>query len=692
MLQTPPLLLAAALLFWGWQGGLIWFAALMAVIVEASRWVRWRLDFTLPDYNRLFDLCTVLVGMTAVYCITTRGAANEVMMFFESVNFTGKQQAMERTIGTAYVFFQWWPIVLFPIVVVQAYGAREILPWSTFSLLIRRQLKREGKPQLPTPGCNVAYPYFAICLLSSSLTNYQPGGFYFGFCLLVAIALWSNRPRRFSKPVWVIAFLGIAALGYWGQLKLHQLQAVVETKFAGLISEWFRGTTRREIGTDIGFLGRMKGSGTIVMRLKTEGQPPELLKDVAYNTFMRGRWALSQSATDQVHPELDGQSWRLLGQYGSQKKIEIAVSLPGGSGLLAAPVGTVEFLRLPVASLATNRLSVKKVAGAPSLLVYDAIYGKRDPFDSLPLVFDEGSPDLNVPREEQKVTRAIVNGLRLEELPKSDRVQAIADYFVTNRFQYSTFLPAVLRANTKSLTMTGFFLTRSKAGHCELFATATVLLLREAGIPARYVVGWSVQEEDGASDRFIVRERHAHAWTEYWLNGHWRTLETTPSSWFALEEERASFWEPIRDRWSDFWHGFARWRYYGATEDLRKYLLSALLILVAVLAGRLVFRKRRGRTPDGKADANGAGGFWPGADSEFYAVERKLIQMGYERYAGETLTGWATRLQSTPAVPAELIRATIRLHYRYRFDPLGVDASDRKALRSTADQILRLSA
>ncbi|MBT8330725.1 MAG: transglutaminase-like domain-containing protein, partial [Deltaproteobacteria bacterium] len=36
------------------------------------------------------------------------------------------------------------------------------------------------------------------------------------------------------------------------------------------------------------------------------------------------------------------------------------------------------------------------------------------------------------------------------------------------------------------------FLTRSRSGHCEYFATATVLLLRQAGIPARYARGYSV--------------------------------------------------------------------------------------------------------------------------------------------------------------------------------------------------------
>ncbi len=56
MLKTPPFMLAAAILFWGWQTQMLGLAALMAVLVEVSHWIKWRVEFTLPDFNRIWDL------------------------------------------------------------------------------------------------------------------------------------------------------------------------------------------------------------------------------------------------------------------------------------------------------------------------------------------------------------------------------------------------------------------------------------------------------------------------------------------------------------------------------------------------------------------------------------------------------------------------------------------------------------
>ena len=58
------------------------------------------------------------------------------------------------------------------------------------------------------------------------------------------------------------------------------------------------------------------------------------------------------------------------------------------------------------------------------------------------------------------------------------------------------------------------FLLRTRSGHCEYFATATVLLLRQLGIPARYAVGYAVHEATGR--KYVVRQRDAHAWCLVW--------------------------------------------------------------------------------------------------------------------------------------------------------------------------------
>ncbi|MBQ7345542.1 MAG: hypothetical protein IJW45_05720 [Oscillospiraceae bacterium] len=72
-----------------------------------------------------------------------------------------------------------------------------------------------------------------------------------------------------------------------------------------------------------------------------------------------------------------------------------------------------------------------------------------------------------------------------------------------------------------------WFLTQSSTGYCVHFATATTVLLRSAGIPARYVEGFAVEAHPGKTS--IVRGTNAHAWVEYYTDGiGWRVLEPTP--------------------------------------------------------------------------------------------------------------------------------------------------------------------
>ena len=80
-----------------------------------------------------------------------------------------------------------------------------------------------------------------------------------------------------------------------------------------------------------------------------------------------------------------------------------------------------------------------------------------------------------------------------------------------------------------------WFLENSETGYCVHFATAATVLLRAAGIPARYVEGYMVNCREGSD--VIVSNQEAHAWVEYFdsESGDWRVLEATPAD---LEEER----------------------------------------------------------------------------------------------------------------------------------------------------------
>jgi len=61
------------------------------------------------------------------------------------------------------------------------------------------------------------------------------------------------------------------------------------------------------------------------------------------------------------------------------------------------------------------------------------------------------------------------------------------------------------------------FVSEHPQGHCEYFATALALMLRSRGIPSRLVIGYCCDEFDPATQSFRVRQLHAHAWVEAYL-------------------------------------------------------------------------------------------------------------------------------------------------------------------------------
>lgn len=81
-----------------------------------------------------------------------------------------------------------------------------------------------------------------------------------------------------------------------------------------------------------------------------------------------------------------------------------------------------------------------------------------------------------------------------------------------------------------------WFLNNGETGYCVHFATATAVLLRAAGIPARYVEGYTANVTEGTSS--TVRGRQAHAWVEYYVPMvGWVMLESTPAGFAGTEPQ-----------------------------------------------------------------------------------------------------------------------------------------------------------
>ena len=75
------------------------------------------------------------------------------------------------------------------------------------------------------------------------------------------------------------------------------------------------------------------------------------------------------------------------------------------------------------------------------------------------------------------------------------------------------------------------FLLRSKAGHCEYFASAAAMMLASRGIRARLVTGSYGGDSGLFSSSVVVRAQNLHAWVEADLDGSgFRAFDPTPAS------------------------------------------------------------------------------------------------------------------------------------------------------------------
>ncbi|MCL2697141.1 MAG: transglutaminase-like domain-containing protein [Oscillospiraceae bacterium] len=108
------------------------------------------------------------------------------------------------------------------------------------------------------------------------------------------------------------------------------------------------------------------------------------------------------------------------------------------------------------------------------------------------------------------------------------RAVTIENFFKTN-FTYSLTVDNHSGENS----YLGNFLFETQSGHCALYATAMTLMLRELGIPARYVTGFVAgginAVPHGGRYLHTILERDLHAWVEVYFEGvGWIPFDPTP--------------------------------------------------------------------------------------------------------------------------------------------------------------------
>jgi transglutaminase-like putative cysteine protease len=643
-MNTFPMLMAGALLFWGWETHLFIAAVVMAAALEGSRWLRLRWEFSDADLNRFCDLCLVLFLGAGLVLYT-----NEDRLIF------------------IFKFIQWLPMMFFPIMLAQAYGTRTVIPLSAFSWLLRR----DPDTALARKSFNISFAYFAVCLAAASASTQPNGYFYWGVSLLVLLALTSARPRRVSGLTWVALVLAVAVAGQSMHQQLRHLQNAMETALGGWLAELSRqAPDSRECRTTIGEKGRMKLSPRIVLRIHVPPgeNPPTLLREAAYDAYKNQTWwATSNDFTAIPIAGATNDTIHLLPRKNVSSALEIADYLRNGQGLLPVPQGAFELDDLPAVAH-TNRLGVIEIDPGPGLANFRASYGGGASLDGQP-----GPMDLTVPDNEKAALDQVADSLNLMALTERQKIRAVSRYF-REHFTYTLSPPA----RDEHWTPLGQFLLKTKAGHCQYFATATVLLLREIGVRARYITGYAAPASAREGDTYLIRERHAHAWALVYHSDSktWEQIDTTPTGW--AEAQESAWWQPASDFCSNLFFQFSKWR-WGKTS-FAHYAEEMLVPLILYLLVRIATSQHRKSESSKDADVP----VWPGLDSELFLINRRLSELHLSRLPHEPLAEWQRRLEEAFPASANLGRI-FHLHRRLRFDPRGLEGRDRELLQREAE-------
>jgi hypothetical protein len=394
-------------------------------------------------------------------------------------------------------------------------------------------------------------------------------------------------------------------------------------------------------------LGSTRGmlqSDAIVLRI--EGERPAYLRGAVYDRYDGHFWLMSGGAR-MLHPvraDAGRGTTRITLVRGAPNGPDMRWFLPPGACDLGLPEGTVQ----------ADAFGVARRGGGPEPRAIDlrtsGCSSARPPLDvTPPSDLDRSlSHDLAVALDPIAATFTRGASTPRAEL---DLIQR----------GLSTFEYSLSVARDERLDPIVDFLTVHRAGHCEMFASAMVLLARARGIPARVVGGYRVTEVNPLTGRAVVRDKNAHAWVEAWIDGAWHAWDPTPSTeTFAAKPSWLSLVSDVLSSWGD-----------GAAERLARIGTLGLVAVFAGVAALLLFvRWARARLGGPRGRKRRDGLVAPSLPS-FDRLVAALEAQGLARESSEPIEAFARRLDAEGTAWAKSAAAALLDYAGLRYGGVG---------------------
>lgn len=487
--------------------------------------------------------------------------------------------------------------------------------------------------------------------------------FFFTAGFGLALELARYRPLRLIPLVVFLLFSTAIALGT--SRLLPWAQPWVETKAGDFLAPARTARAGLSLNSRLGEIEELGLSREVALRVWSDR--PQYLRARVYKAFTGHAWNRGSevgrrpmtpaTAVDPGHAQwlddVPGTTWRVLPAGGAPVRSRILLERRPPAGALLAP-GGVELARL----------------GSNPSWVDSA--GVLEPWGSSPdlyaVVNHESLPDV-APDEECLDTAAVVD-VRLRDL--AEKLQQGADpatrvrrtlTYLEDHCTYSLQVGQFL-----SKDPVGEFVFDKKRGYCEYFASAAAVLLRLQGVPARYVVGYSVRPSNLEGGHYVVREADAHAWVEAWVEGKgWISLDPTPAAQFESMRAKirggpvAGLWERLKA-----WAGelIALVKAGGAWVALRQQVLPVLAAISALaLVGWLVQKRPRRRVARPQVAVVDAAPMPPELKELLGLLDRRWRRSGHPRPPSRAPLEHLLALPEAARAGRDIVDALYRFRY-----------------------------
>ncbi len=630
-------LLGISLIFWSWSVGSWPLGLILTALLESPRWMPWRFQLQEKMLGRIFKLYLFLV----------------VVVFFLLL-------IMQLQEGI-YTFAQWFPLLAAPVMVLQLYHEQESLP---LQRLFSSSMHRPSNSVSPSPEkFDLRLFYVFITLIATSISAPDTIWTFLSFAAIVALSLWHARPGHFRLLKWGTLTSLALLLAFFIKGSLADLQVWVEAVTTDwLASDWSEADVFRS-HTAMGQVGKLKLSSKILMRVRASDQRSLLLRQASYNTYLSGTWHMRQLIFQDLTKDPKTNTWPLSEHTPrARQQLSVSSNLKKGQGVLALPKGSYALHNERPGDLSRNSNGSVRIKNAPGPLDYVVYYSQTADENSKP-----SDADLRIPDSHRALIGKIVSEIGINKLSRQAAPKILGNYFEEN-FRYS-----LIQDDRDMLSKPlDYFLNGSRKGHCEYFATAGALILRAVGIPARYVTGYAMSEFDENMQTYLIRARHAHAWTLAYINDRWVELDFTPSTWAALEAERDPWWQGIHDFLSLKIEDVQRWWEDETDEALRAGIFSIVVFMLFYFRKRLRFSRLNlswQRQFDNKRRSINSQ-----VDSPFQSIINHLEQTIDPRKPQETIQSWLIRIQRQLGPHKSRLDPLLKQHYELLYGETPVSA------------------